>query len=291
MRITLALLIIIGNAASSFGQQEPLSSQFWSNYSYYNPANSGLDYKQYYVLQARDQWPDIEGNPFSIWAAADLKTDFLHGGIGLNYHYDEIGTFKAHRAALNYNFQLGISDKSTISLGIAPAFNYLYIDGTRFRANDPIEIDPALPSEKVGAGNMDLRLGAALKIGQFKAGLSGMNLLESEFDFPDLVTYKYYRVYHIFASHRIKVIEVLELNPNFIWTIIENSDVYQVNLNAILFKHFLAGLSYGGNKTISLILGIDILEKFRATYSYDRYTEETRFLTHSHELSLSLYLK
>lgn len=104
------LVFDVTMTSPTFSQNDLLSSLYWNNYSTINPANSGLEYKHFYSVQARDQWTDVERNPQTKWVVGDIKTKFLHGGLGLNYMNYQLGNTKSQKLALNYSFQIQIKE-------------------------------------------------------------------------------------------------------------------------------------------------------------------------------------
>jgi hypothetical protein len=85
---------------------------YWNTYSLFNPAASGLHQRFYGVLTGNFQYVGFEDAPVTKTAIFDMKTDALHGGIGINYTFDKAGLTKGHNVALNYNYQLDLQNES-----------------------------------------------------------------------------------------------------------------------------------------------------------------------------------
>jgi len=270
-------------------QQEPLSTMFWNSYSYYNPANSGMDYDQFYTIQGRNQWSDLENNPTTAWAIAEIKVDKLHGGLGLNYLYDELGSIKSHKINLNYNYQASIGDNQTLSLGLSFGVHNMIIKGEELIYLDPN--DPVIPTETVKATAPNFRAGALYKYGNFKLGLSVLNVDESELDFEGRVAFQNYTHYYLFISHRFKLTDGFELNPNIMYQKafdlqFENPRVLQINVNGIVEEKYILGISVRSEGTFSLNAGIELFKKIRVLYSYDPPNSNRFIKSQSHELGL-----
>lgn len=61
--ILFVLLLIVTKVNA---QQEPQFTMYWSNYSLYNPAASGIFSKHYVSVSGREQWVGFEGAPKSL---------------------------------------------------------------------------------------------------------------------------------------------------------------------------------------------------------------------------------
>ena len=102
-----------------FGQQEPLSSMFWNNYSVVNPANSGFNYRHFATVQGRAQWMSLDGYPKRLWAGYDVKIDAINSGIGVNYSYKIFGLVEESKIQLNYNYQFEFTEEHKLGIGVS----------------------------------------------------------------------------------------------------------------------------------------------------------------------------
>ena len=284
-RIILSLIVGQLFAISAFGQLEPVSGMFWNSLSYFNPANSGLDYSQFYSVQARDQWTNINKNPFSTWAIGDVKLEKINSGIGINYLYDQLGTFRINTFNLNYNYQIRIGENHVVSPGISFGLRRMTIKGQDFIYNDPN--DPAIPMETVHASEPMLRFGLIYKFKNLKTGVSILNVNKAEYTFKygsnQKTTIPTYLHYYFFASYRLSLEENFELNPNVFYQQLEqpvfetDKGIWQFNLSGIIASKYIIGLSYRTGKGFieyGFNVGIDFFEKLRLTYMYDSYDND-----------------
>lgn len=64
MKYLLILSIFISFYGTS--QQEPLSGMSWNNYSYFNPAMSGVNHKNEGNVSYRSQWNKVTNAPSTL---------------------------------------------------------------------------------------------------------------------------------------------------------------------------------------------------------------------------------
>lgn len=296
---TYLLLFLVLLSFQIVAQQEGPSSMFWNSYSYFNPANSGMNYKQFFNLQYRDQWTGFDNNPKTLWAIADFKVDPAHGGIGVNYQYDEIGLSKEHKINANYNFQAMINENHIISFGLALGVHNQKFDADGWQSNDPAQIDPAIPTGDVNSTVFNINTGALYKFKDFQFGISILNLNEPEYEYSGYSGYFDYPKYkhlYVMSSYKLEIDKNITLNPNVIFVdaykLLDgaNDYSYYLNLNFILFQKVWLGTSYRRDETMTFIGGFEFFEKFRLMYAYDP-SNSNSINEPSHEASISYFIE
>ena len=68
--------------------QDPEFTQFYSNPVYLNPAFAGSKICPRFVMNYRNEWPNISGKFITTAAAYDQRVDALRGGLGLMFVND-----------------------------------------------------------------------------------------------------------------------------------------------------------------------------------------------------------
>ena len=123
LQYTLCLLILIGSAKISLGQ-DPQFSQFYANPLYTNPAFAGSEICPRIVLNYRNQWPKIPGGFTTYSVSGDKYVDFLKGGLGVQIFQDNAGsgTIKTFNASLSYAYTLEINRDISLKFGLQASY-------------------------------------------------------------------------------------------------------------------------------------------------------------------------
>jgi type IX secretion system PorP/SprF family membrane protein len=114
--LTLSLLLAFG----AFAQNEPVSDMYWNNYSFSNPAMSGVDHKYEANVSHLTQFNQL-GLPSSWWMNYGMNLAGNHG-LGLNYVFERFQFSKTTRIKLNYNYQFQLNGDRKLAIGTAASF-------------------------------------------------------------------------------------------------------------------------------------------------------------------------
>lgn len=115
--LTISFLFAFG----AFAQHEPVSNMYWNNYSYFNPAMSGVKHQHEANVTYRSQFSRIIDSPTSWFVNYGTNINEKHG-LGLNYVYESIGTSRTNRIKLNYNYQFELKEGRKLAIGTALSF-------------------------------------------------------------------------------------------------------------------------------------------------------------------------
>lgn len=117
--LTASLLFAFG----AFAQNEPISDMYWNNYSFSNPAMSGVKYKHEANVSFRNQFNSnsFHGSPKTWFVNYGTSIKNKHG-LGLNYVNESIGFSEANRIKLNYNYQFQLKEDRKLVIGAAAGF-------------------------------------------------------------------------------------------------------------------------------------------------------------------------
>lgn len=273
-------------------QQEPLSSIFWTNYSVINPANSGVSEKALFNVQGRSQWTQINGHPNTVWTSADYKIDKINSGVGLNYIYDELGLLRCNKIGLNYNYQIEIKKLGLLSLGLSGAYHAYTLRFSQkvWKSNDPVAIDPAIPSDDYKESRTEFGVGLVWYLGGLKLGGSIQSLPKPPAD-PYLGYWQ--NTGYVFVESDLNLSEVMTLIPRVMYRRTgtkEPVEATDYHLSLKLFNKFILGGTYRDVdvKTYNLIVGLELKDQLRLNYCYELSDlSEGHSLFETHEFSLS----
>lgn len=280
----LILIIFILSYSVAFGQQEPLSGMYWNNYSYYNPAMSGVQSKHEGNVLWRNQWEKVNGAPNTLFANYGTNLNQTHG-LGVNYVYETIGFSKINRAKANYNYQLKLNEEHKLVLGTAVSFTHSSWQYDWISPNSTI--DPSIPNASERDFNVDL--GIAYFGKNLIAGLSATQLPfyknSNQFNYTP----------HIFGNLRYQ----LYLTPQPSYIIMETkvrTDFVKYSQDFNMGYHYRnileVGLGYRTSDAFLVNLTGIIASNYRVSYQYEHTVNKLSSISRgTHEIALGLRIK
>lgn len=109
-------------------QQEPVSGMYWNNYSFSNPAMSGVNFKHEANVTHRSNWSRVNDFPTNWFANYGINLGGKHG-IGVNYvntvdwfrpdYGYGYGYSRINEIKLNYNYQFDLKGGRKLVVGAA----------------------------------------------------------------------------------------------------------------------------------------------------------------------------
>ena len=120
--------------------QDPEFTQFYSNPVYLNPAFAGSKICPRFVMNYRNEWPNISGKFITTAAAYDQRVDALRGGIGLMFVNDNAAsTLSTTRVSLVYSYHLKVTRKFNLNFGIEGSYYQKAVDWDKLTFGDMID--------------------------------------------------------------------------------------------------------------------------------------------------------
>ncbi len=116
MRLLIWLLLI----CPALKAQDPEFSQYYAAPLYLNPAFAGTSVDHRFILNYRNQWPNIS-QAFETYALSyDYNLDLHNSGLGFLVTTDKAGSagLRSTQANFQYAYKVGISDKMVLSSGV-----------------------------------------------------------------------------------------------------------------------------------------------------------------------------
>jgi type IX secretion system PorP/SprF family membrane protein len=289
------LLIIFSFIVLMVQAQDPEFSQYYAAPLYLNPAFAGTTPDHRFVLNYRNQWPNIARGYVTYAASYDYNLYQYNSGIGFLATVDQAGMAGMKSSQFNflYSYKWNVSSKWVISSGLNFGYAVRSIDFNKLLFGDQLQFDATgnVPSDDPALFN----LGMAHYF-DFKAGLLAYNknfwlgfavghinepnrsLANQEAFIPmKLTMHGGVRIplYHgAFKKHSIPV-----LSPSFVYKRQGNFD--QLDVGAyLLYNPIIMGLWYRGiplgkkmegnisHDAVVMILGFQF-DRIELTYSYD----------------------
>jgi len=296
MRKLLLAIVLFTTVTIAKAQQLHFTSQYLQHNSMYNPAAAGINQKTTIGVSYRDQWSSFPGNPrtFMLYADAELKK--LKSGLAGYVYRDETGPTSRTGISLGYSYHIiSKNEKSRFGIGLELRGIQYAIDREKISAS--LGNDPLLGGAEdkflfdAGAGvywtNSKLSLGAAAQ-----------QLIQSKIQLADIPNRtedgKLYRHYNFTANYKVQTGDDIYLIPNFMARVIEHSpSEFDFGVKADYQETVWWGINWRVDQFFSFQVGVKILKKISATYSYDYYVSPVSVFTSgsgAHEIGLQFDL-
>lgn len=292
--LAIALIFIISATKS---QQLHFMSQYLQHNSMYNPAAAGVSENNMLGIAYRSMWSSFPGNPTTSMIYGDFDLKKYTSGIAAYIYRDQTGPTSRTGVQLAYAYHIkSKNEKNKLSIGLELRGLQYAIDKTKL--TEALGNDPVLGGSQnkfaidAGAGvywtNKKLSVGAAVS-----------QLIESKLALADVANStlggKLYRHYNFTANYKIQTGDDIYVIPNAMVRVIENSpSEYDLGAKVDYQDKVWWNLNYRVNQYWSLQAGIKLMNKIRATYSYDYYTSPISVFTAgsgAHEISLQFDMK
>lgn len=291
MKVIVALFLI-STSATTYAQQDIISTTFWNNYAHVNPAMSALEYKKHGAFSFRKENAALSTDYTSILANYNFRLAEKHG-IGVNFDYENGFSAKVSDFHLNYNYQLRFSPDRVLTIGAALGvtinkFHEAFV--TSLLASDStLQI-----AEKTTYFSPDV--GVAYNSGNFMFGAGVTNLLEGEVSSKEEgeVSFSPARQLYLNAHYKIKFGKKknLEIRPQVMYRTDFGFRALDANVLATFKNKYWAGFTYRNNDAYAFMIGWDIKEKLRVGYSFDMVQSKlTNASQRAHEINLGIFLK
>ncbi len=288
-------LFIVFTTAKS--QQLHFMSQYLQHNSMYNPAAAGMANRNMIGVSYRSMWSSFPGNPKTYMVYGDFELKKLKSGIATYVYRDETGPTSRTGIQLAYSYHIKArNNKSRFGIGLELRGLQYAIDKTKLLAS--LGSDPVLGSADnkfaidAGAGlywtNDKLSVGAAVS-----------QLIQSKLELANVPNSKQggklYRHYNFTANYRLQTGDDIFLVPNAMVRVIENSpSEYDFGLKVDYQDKIWWAMNWRVRQFWSLQAGLKVMQRLRASYSYDYYVSPIGVFTSgsgAHEIGLQFDIK
>lgn len=258
--------------ASGFSQQDPMVSQYMFNGLFLNPAYAGTH--DYFTSSHsyRKQWVGFDGSPQTIISAVDGPIKGKNMGVGAIFFNDQIGVSTQNSFLLNYSYQLKVSEKGKLSMGLSGGlsqFSARLSELTVWDGDDPV-FSNDLTSRLIP------RFGFGLYYFQdnFYAGFSIPTLLayqqNRDFSFNVNNATFLHRHYLLTFGYIFEVTDEIKLKPSVLLKYLPHAPVQaDVNLGVLFKDTFWIGTSFRTGDASVVLVEYQSNSYFRVGYAYD----------------------
>lgn len=259
-------------ALVSFGQQDPMYTQYQNDPILINPAYAGSRGNLSLNGVFRKQWVGMDW-PITT-TSITVNSPFLNYKIGVGFTFinDQIGPQQQTGLYLDYAYHIRFPKNRTLSMGLKAGFNIFDRDlvGLNTQDYDPwiyeTDRDPLfLPNVGIGAYYYTENFYTGFCIPKLFR-----NDLDTEENTNELIP-REDRTYYIMAGYVFDAIEpVLKLKPEFLTRFITGAPPsVELSLTAIAFDTFWGGIKWRIGDAIAGSVRWQINRQLQIGYSYD----------------------
>ena len=299
-RLVFMVVFLFTELATAFAQ-DPEFTQFYANPLYLNPAFAGTARCDRFVLNYRNQWPNIPGTYVTESISWDRHVDALRGGVGVLITQDKAGegALTTTNASGMYSYQLNISRSFSIKAGFQATYMQKKVDWDKLTFGDMIDKKSGFvltTNEQRGPGsksNIDFSSGIMGFSKKYFVGFAMHHLSQPD---ESLLNKNISKLPMKFTGHVGAIIPLdgkggdSYISPNILYQ--KQQDFQQLNLGLYVNKGpVVGGLWYRNKDSFIALIGFQQgLMKFG--YSYDvTISKLSNKTAGAHEISFALQLK
>ena len=169
MKKVIILVFVLTVVHSSYGQHEPIYTQYSMNQAMFNPAYASVNNVMVFSFMSRKQWVGLEGAPFTNTLLASSSIFNGNGGAGLvvNSNVYGVTTNLDLFAQAAYSLKTGLN--SQLSIGIQGGY---MINENDFSKIEEAAIDPLFTDVVESSSQANVGMGIFFSTNNFYVGFS-----------------------------------------------------------------------------------------------------------------------
>jgi len=273
MKSVLAIALFVISAVT-YGQQDPLYTQYMYNKLAINPGYAGSH--ELFSIEAltRIQWVGMEGSPRTTSLSLHTPLRNPHIALGLYVYTDRLGPTVDYGIMGNFTYRI-IFKNSKLSFGVNAGFKYYNIDFESLEAKDPGDIE--LINKVKNRAVPDVDFGIYYYTPKFYVGLSSKHLLQNQMSVssspaPDTKSSfsKLKRHFYGIGGAAFPLSKDLVFMPSLLVKLVEGAPVQlDVNTSFLILDVLTLGASYRTNAALAFLVSVNITRNLSIGYSYD----------------------
>jgi type IX secretion system PorP/SprF family membrane protein len=292
MNKLLVLFAGLLSATTVFGQQLPLSENYFIDTYSLSSAYAGYGTDKFVFASYRRDWAGLKEGPRTLRLSYNGRLA-LNTGLGAKLIVDKIGIFQSFFAIGTYSYKVKLSEESDLRFGLSAGVQQNSINFSEYYNDPGFATDPSMVSKDVKSKlNLVNDLAALYSGSRFQAGVLLSNMGLSDYKYSEVdVSYTTFMTYQLHSSYAFTIQEQWTLTPMIIYRIgskIKNQTEFA---SRVMFKDkFWGTAALRGQNIFSLGFGMDIGRGFLFNYTYNLSTSVTVNAFQNHEFTLGLRL-
>ena len=289
--------------SNSKAQEDIRFSNYKYNRLFYNPAYAGSSRFMEAVFAYRNQWVDIDGSPETALVSIQAPVNYSNFGLGAVVYNNRFGIQKDNAIFLNYAYHFKVSYNGVLSMGLQAGFinkQIKWTELTTFDPNFPSPNDPAFPDQNVSTWVPNFGIGFFYYTREYYISFSAPRLLSnSQPDSEDISNNMNFETksihFYLGAGLNLPLNNEIDFSPSVLfvssWSAQSNVNL---NLDFIHRNGFSVGAGYRSDDSWAALLGYQLNQKLRFSYSYEKSFGKYRskgFTNHEIILNYNLSLR
>lgn len=283
-------------SVSSFGQQDPMFTQYMNNPQLINPAYAGSQGSLNFNGIFRNQWSNWQGNgetPTTTSLSVNGPFRVYQVGLGLDFTHDQQGPFTQSSLFANYAYHLNLNNgQSTLSLGLKTGFYFFQEDYSN--SNPAMEYDPLLINGTQAMFNTGI--GAYYFTENLFIGASVPKLIRNDWT-EEINTYEIVgrqeQHYYLTAGYVFDINADFSFKPTGMLRLVQGAPLSaEITGTAIFSDRIWFGLMYRLKDAWAVHARFEVRDGFQIGYSYDMTTSPLmHYNSGTHEIFFSYTIK
>ncbi|WP_341905869.1 type IX secretion system membrane protein PorP/SprF [Fluviicola taffensis] len=274
----------------SYGQQQSLFTNVLANPLHYSPAYVGSTNYHEVSFFNRTQWVGFKDAPknFYLNFHGSFKNKAKHG-YGLQLLSEQTGLLSKTGFYLNYGYQIKMSKKWKMGLGVRPGFVQY-----RVRLYDAViadEGDPIFNGNTYSGNAFDVNAGFRLYSDKFEFSGTIDHLIGKGLNFNSYNQNLQFH-YTFMSSYKFVFKKNWELRPAILFRYTKPVPSQFSILAQLTYKDkFFGGLNFRTKDAMGIFVGVRLKNRLAITYGYDySYTKLRKYSAGSHEIGISFII-
>ncbi len=286
MKLFIGILLFSLFSTIAFSQREIVMSQYMYNKYNINPAFAGSHEVLSLYASFQKQWLGFDNSPSGGIASIHTPLKKENMAVGFQCYSEKFGVTNSSGFSFSYAYRLQLNETAKLSFGLSAGLSFLnnkWNNASLVDSDDPTfaEIDQ-MTAPWIG-------FGAAVYSRKYFAGLSIPSLLYADIYYSGENKLDFTNIDYLFtAGYFWEVNDQLQLHPAVLAKINpENESFADISFSSIYNNAFILGVNYRTSKHCVGMLGYQINNQLRVTYSldYDLNSIET-YSNGTHEIGL-----
>ncbi len=283
-----AIVLISLLPLRSFGQQDPVYTQYLSNLLTIQPAYAGLSGYLNLTALSRAQWVGFEGAPNTNTLSGHFPLKTYNVGLGASFINDKWGPIRQNSLYIDYAYRVRTRPREFISFGIKMGFNIYQARLTDLDLNHPI--DPTFATDINFRFMPNFGVGILWHGDRFFLGASTPKFLRNRV--TDETTGNIYReVTHIYAmgAYVFFISDEVKFKPTILYRWSERTPSYaDFAANFLLYDRLWVGATYRYQNSYGLTFQYRVNTQLSFGYAYDLTTfHDAMVNSGTHEFMIS----
>lgn len=275
----------------SYGQQDPMYTQYMNQILSVNPAYAGAKGVTSASIIAREQWVGWEGHPSNqtIFVHSPLNNEMGIGGSIIN---DEIGIIKNTSIFGDYSYTITYPGERYLALGLKAGLSFYRAELSSVDLGSGDPNDPAFAYDVEGSFLPNAGVGVYFSSPDYYIGFSVPKLIANEITEKDVATGTVSREQlHLFfmGGYVFDVNRILKFKPYFMVRATPNAPLsIDITGQVVFIDKLWAGVTYRLGNSFGAMLQVQVNEQLRIGYAYDLTTTTLgSYNSGTHEIMLS----